>query len=112
MRDRTAVGTSVVATPTSHHRQQSRASLRINGRDGQLLSRLIKGLRSKVSGSAPRCLYHGGKTESTVQDITRWARLFDFLTTRTMRHPVHYKRGPDPHVNNIYPTGATEQQGR
>jgi hypothetical protein len=62
-------GIFAIATSTSHHRQWSRVSLRINGGEGKLLSRLIKVQRSKVSGSAPRYLYHRGKTESTIQNL-------------------------------------------
>jgi hypothetical protein len=47
-----------------------------------------------------------------VRDITWWARHFDFHATRAVRHPVHRRQGPDPHVINVDPTGATERQGR
>jgi hypothetical protein len=60
--------TSAITISTSHRRQRSRVSLRINGGEGQPLSRLIKGLRRKVSGLAPRYLYHIGKTELTIQN--------------------------------------------
>jgi hypothetical protein len=60
--------TSTVITSTSDRRERSRARLRINGGEGKLLSRLTKGLRSKMSGSVPHCLYHRGKTEVTVQN--------------------------------------------
>jgi hypothetical protein len=50
-------GTSAIATSVTRHRQQSRASLMLNDGDGPLLSRLVKGLRSKMSGLAPHCLY-------------------------------------------------------
>jgi hypothetical protein len=57
------MGTSAIITLLSHHKQQSRANFRINGEEGQLSSKLAEGPRSKVSGSAPRCLYHRNKTE-------------------------------------------------
>jgi hypothetical protein len=46
-----------------------------------------------------------------VQDITRWARCFDFLAARAMHHPVHHERGPNPHINNVDPIGVMERQG-
>jgi hypothetical protein len=56
------------------------------------------------------------KTESTVQNphsgYLRWAWCFNFFTTQAVQCPIHRKRGPDPHINNVDLTGVTEWQGR
>jgi hypothetical protein len=48
-------------SPTSQYRQQGRISLKISGKGSQSLSHLVEDRVNKVSGSAPRHLYHRRK---------------------------------------------------
>jgi hypothetical protein len=52
--------TFAVISPTSHHRQWSGASFKINDEERQFLSQLTEDQKCKVSDSAPHYLYRRG----------------------------------------------------
>jgi hypothetical protein len=53
--------TYAVVTPISHHGQWSGGSFKISGEERRFLSKLAEDRKRKVSGSAPRYLYHREK---------------------------------------------------
>jgi hypothetical protein len=107
---------SAIVTLTSHLKEQSRASFRINGEERRFPSQLAEDQKNKVSGSTPRCLYRRGEPkwpfESHVWDSEWHAWSLDFFTIQVVQRPVHCEWGPSPHVNNVNPTGVARQQGR
>jgi hypothetical protein len=83
--------TFVVVSPTIHHGQWSGVSFKINGEERQLLSQLAKDQKSKISGLAPRYLYHRGKPkrpfETHAWDSARYTKCLSSFAIQAARHP-------------------------
>jgi hypothetical protein len=90
-----------VVSPTSHHRQWSRASFKISGDEWQFLSQHSEDRKSNVSGSAPRRLF-GTHT----RDNARHARCTCLFAIQAVQYPTHCEWGSSPHINNIDPLGV------
>jgi hypothetical protein len=107
-----ATGTFTMVSPTSHHGQWSRASFKIGGEERQFPSQLTQDQKSKVSGLAPRYLYHRGKLKRPFRthawDNARCVVCLGLFAIQTAQHPTCCKWGLNPHVNNIDPPGKRE----
>jgi hypothetical protein len=105
-----ASSTFAMISPTRHHGQRSGVSFKISGEERRLLSQLIKDQKSKMSGSAPRYLYHRGKLKrpsgTDVRDSARCTKHLSLFSIQAAQCPTHYKYGMSPHVHNVDPPSA------
>jgi hypothetical protein len=87
-------------------------SFKISGEGRQFLSQLIEDRNSKVSGSAPRYLYHRRKLKrrfgTHARDNVWRARHLSLFTTQTVRHPAHCKWGIELAHQQCQPTWRGE----